>query len=191
MSEADREHWDQRYAARDLSWHPNSWLAGIAEQIRPARPGAPALDVACGYGRNAVWLAELGYAVDAWDVSPVGLGHLRERLVGAGEAGRPLDVRPRVVDLDDATIPPASYDLIVNLLFLDRRLFPLYAAGLRPGGLLVFETFVDLGNARHAHVRPEHMLSPNELPTVFATLDVLCYEEDAERGTACLLARRP
>ena len=190
MSDEDREHWDRRYADRDPDWSPNAWLVAVGEQLRPTRPGAPALDVACGYGRNAVWLAGLGYAVDAWDVSPVGLGYLRDRLAQLAESGRPLDVRPRVVDLDDAAIPPASYDLIANLMFLDRRLFPLYAAGLRPGGLLAFETFVNLGDARRAHVRPEHLLRSGELRDAFAALDVLRYEEDAERGTARLLARK-
>lgn len=191
MSDEDRQRWNRRYAERGIDWDANSWLQALSEQIRPDRPGALALDVACGNGRNSVQLARLGYAVDAWDVSDVGLGLLRAHLDELIAAGEHLDVRPRQVDLDAATIPPGQYDLVANVFFLDRRLFPAYVAALRPGGWLVFETFVDLGDDRRAHVRPEHLLRPGELRTAFAALDLVRYEEDAERGTARLLARKP
>ena len=191
MSSDDREHWNRRYTERTLGWKPNSWLQAVSDDIQAERPAALALDVACGYGRNAVELARLGYMVDAWDVSDVGLGLLREHLDRLAHAGERLDVRPRQFDLDAATIPADHYDLVANILFLDRRLFPGYVAALRPGGRLVFETFVDLGDGRRAHVRPEHMLRPGELPEAFAALDVVRYEQDAERGTARLLARKP
>ena len=230
MSEEDRERWNRRYAERTMDWDPSSWLLAVGEDVRSRESGALALDVACGNGRNAIHLARLGYAVDAWDVSDVGLGLLRERLaelaapaagahpaeptVGmhatesagskhpdehrpASELPKPapsdsrLDVRPRQIDLDAAALPPGHYDLIANIFFLDRRLFPAYVAALRPGGRLVFETFVALGDGRRAHVRPEHMLRPGELRAAFVALDILRYDEDAERGTARLLGRKP
>lgn len=190
MSSDDRERWNRRYSQRTLDWKPSSWLQAVSDDIRPERPGALALDVACGYGRNSVHLARLGYAVDAWDVSDVGLRLLREHLEGLAAAGDHLDVSPRQIDLDVTTIPPSQYDLIANIFFLDRRLFPSYLAALRPGGRLIFETFVDLGDGRRAHVRPEHMLRPGELREAFAALDIVRSEEDAERGTARLLARK-
>ncbi len=191
MAEADRRRWDERYRSSEYDFTPNSWVADLAERVRPARPGARALDVACGGGRNALFLARLGYAVDAWDISEVGLALLRaelERRVAAGEA---LDVRPRRVDLDRAVLPTAEYALVLVLFFLDRTLWPRLARALKPGGLLLYETFVDLGDASRPHVRPEHKLRPGELPAAFATLDVDEYVEDAEAGTARLLARRP
>ena len=190
MSAEDRERWNRRYSERSLDWEPSSWLQTVSDEIRPERPGARALDLACGNGRNAIHLVRLGYAADAWDVSDVGLGLLREHLDELAGAGEQLDVRPRQIDLDAATIPPSQHDLIANVFFLDRRLFPMYVDGLRPGGWLVFETFVDLGDGRRAHVRPEHMLRPGELREAFAALDLVRYEEDPERGTVRLLARR-
>ncbi|MDP8924001.1 MAG: SAM-dependent methyltransferase [Chloroflexota bacterium] len=190
MSKEDRERWNRRYAERTLDWEPNSWLLAVSDEIRPEKPGARALDIACGQGRNSIQLARLSYAVDAWDISDVGLGRLRERLDALAAAGERLDVRPRLVDLDQATMPPSRYALLANIFFLDRRLFPMYLAALRPGGWLVFETFVDLGDGRRALVSPEHMLRPGELRDAFAALGVLRYEEDAKRGTARLLARR-
>ena len=190
MSWEDRERWNRRYSERSLDWEPNSWLQSLGDEIRSATPGALALDVACGNGRNAIQLARLGYAVDAWDISDIGLRLLRERLDGLTAAGEHLDVRPRRIDLDAATIPPGQYDLVANIFFLDRRLFSAYLAALRPGGWLVFETFVDLGDGRRAHVRPEHLLRRGELRVAFAALEVVRYEEDAGRGTARLLARK-
>ena len=190
MSEEDRQRWNRRYSERSLDWAPNAWLQAVSDEIRPERPGALALDVACGNGRNAIELARLGYAVDAWDVSDVGLALLRDRLDELAATGERLDVRPRQVDLDAATIPPGRYHLVANIFFLDRRLFPAFVAALRPGGWLVFETFADFGEGRRAHVRPEHRLRPGELREQFAALDVVRAEEDAERGTARLLARK-
>jgi tellurite methyltransferase len=190
VTDADRERWNARYADSRMGWEPSHWLVEVSDELRPARAGAAALDAACGNGRNSIALARLGYAVDAWDVSDAGLGLLRSRLDELSAAGEALDVRPRRVDLDDAEIPAGRYDLVANVMFLDRRLFPRYAAALRPGGLLVFETFVD-GPGRKRHVSPDHLLRPGELPEAFAALDVLRYVEDAERGTARLLARKP
>ena len=56
------------------------------------------------------------------------------------------------------------------MLFLDRRLWPEMAAALRPGGLLVFETFVDLPGGRTSEVGPEHLLQPGELRAAFEAL---------------------
>jgi tellurite methyltransferase len=103
-----------------------------------------------------------------------------------------LVIWPQAVDLDAATIPPDTYDLIANLLFLDRRLWPQMAAALQHGGLLVFETFVELPRGRRSEVSPAHLLAPGELRTAFEALGLttLTYDEDDERGTARLLAQR-
>jgi SAM-dependent methyltransferase len=176
-----------------MRWEPIAWLAEIRAQIQPPHEGARALDLACGPGRNAVWLAEQGWAVDAWDVSDVALDILQHELDHRAAHGRPLVVHPRAVDLDTATIPPDRYHLIANVLFLDRRLWPQLAAALKPGGLLVFETFVNLPGGRRSEVSPEHLLAPGELRAAFEALGLvaLAYDEDDERGTARLLAQRP
>lgn len=196
MARADRERWNRRYADRfarqAYEWTPTRWLAELGARLDPPRPGARALDLACGYGRNALWLAERGWQVDAWDLSDVGLNRLRAELAARAQAGRPLAVAPRQVDLDEATLPAEMYDLVLNVLFLDRRLFRDMAAALRPGGLLVFETFVDLPGGRQSEVSPAHLLQPGELRQAFEALGLAIaeYDEDRVRGTARLLARR-
>lgn len=103
----DAEAWDERYAGHELVWsaEPNQFVA--AEVGPPPHPGATALDVACGEGRNAVWLAEQGWSVIAVDFSAVGVEKAR-RL--AQHRGVSVDW---VVDDVTAWDPPHPYDLVV------------------------------------------------------------------------------
>lgn len=196
MPEADRERWNrryaERYAERAYDFVPSGWLSEIEGRLLPPHAGARALDLACGPGRNAVWLAERSWTVDAWDLSDVALSILVCEREERAAHGFPLPIDVRETDLNEAQIPPATYDLVLTMLFLDRRLWPTMAAALRPGGLLAFETFVDLPGGRTSEVSPEHLLRPGELQAAFEALGLgtLLFDEDAQRGTACLLARR-
>jgi SAM-dependent methyltransferase len=197
VADADRERWNRRYAdrlmQRDYTFEPSRWLVEIAEQLRPPRPDARALDLACGGGRNAVWLAERRWTVDAWDLSDIGLAILSQELDERAARGAPLEIYPQQIDLDEAAIPQSVYDLVLNVMFLDRRLWPALAASLRPGGLLAFQTFVDAPGGRTSEVSPEHLLQPGELRTAFEALglETVAYDEAGERMTARLLARKP
>ena len=196
MSGADRERWNrryaERYAERAYDFVPSRWLPEIEAHLKPPHQDARALDLACGPGRNAVWLAERGWTVDAWDLSDVALSILVCEREERGAHGFPLPIDVRETDLDADEIPPATYALVLNMLFLDRRLWPAMAAALRPGGLLAFETFVDLPGGRRSEVSPEHLLRPGELQASFEALGLttLLHDEDGQRGTTRLLARR-
>ena len=197
MAQSDRERWNrrysERYAERRISWKPSSWLIEIQEKLEPPHAGARALDLACGIGRNSLWLAERGWSVDAWDLSDVALEILTRELCEREKRGAASIVQTRQVDLDRVEIPSSIYDLILNVQFLDRCLWPALASALRPGGLLVFETFVALRGGRESEVSPRHLLQPGELREAFETLglEIVAYDETNERGTARLLARRP
>src|SRR4029453_8832595 len=110
----------------------------VVDPARPLpRPGN-ALDVASGSGRNAFWLAARGLETLAVDRSPTSVAGIRataERLQ--------LPVRAEVVDLEmeGATLPVAAFDVVVVVHYLHRALFPALKGALRPGGLLVYETF--------------------------------------------------
>jgi tellurite methyltransferase len=189
MSAADRERWNRRYRGSAHDYTPCAWLVERAALIRPRRPGGRALDLACGPGRNALYLARLGYQVDAWDISDVALDRLRGELARLRRGGRPLDVSPRQVDLDEASLPATAYELVLDIDFLQRRLFPYMAAALEPGGLLVVRTLLRrrAGEERN----PVYLLEPGELRGAFADLEQLEYAEDAAAGRAALVARRP
>jgi cyclopropane fatty-acyl-phospholipid synthase-like methyltransferase len=156
-------------------------------------PGRRALDVACGDGRNAGYLAsELGFQVDAVDVSDVATDALR-----ATAAARGLAVHAWPLDLEQGGLPAGPYDVIVQINYLQRDLFASLARTLTPGGLLILETFTrpdleTLGN----HVEAHYLLDPGELPGAFADLEVIRHREAIvehrwrRRAVAGLVARR-
>src|SRR2546421_10093449 len=111
MSDADRERWNRRHSAGELDWRPSNWLLAHEALIRPRQSNLLALDLACGTGPNALYLARLGYHVDAWDISEVALDLLRAQLEASGQS---VGVTLRQVDLDFASIPAATYDLVLD-----------------------------------------------------------------------------
>jgi SAM-dependent methyltransferase len=134
------EFWDERYAAPGFAYGttPNRWLEARAGDIRP---GGRVLSLGEGEGRNAVWLAEHGFSVDAVDASAVGLEKARELA-----ARRGVRIATQVDDLATYRPDPGAYDALV-LVFV--HLAPLvraavHAAGvdaLKPGGLVIIEAF--------------------------------------------------
>ncbi len=135
MSRAEREKWDERYrsGAYEDRTHPTALLAEWIARL----PRGRALDVACGAGRNALYLAANDYAVDALDISAVGLERARQ---DAGHRG--LAVNWLCGDLEetpDDVLPHGPYDLIVWVRYVNHALLPHLAARLRSGGHLVCE----------------------------------------------------
>ena len=173
-------NWDDHYSdASNLNFTPAPLLVEVAEQLAPGR----ALDLACGPGRNALFLASLGWQVTAVDSSPVAIRLLRDRARG-------LDVDARVADLEagEFRIAPAAYDLICDFFYLQRDLFPAIREGVRPGG--AFVGAIHLADAPNRRF----VLNPGELRNEFAGWKVLYYSEGAEPGklrpVARIIARR-
>jgi SAM-dependent methyltransferase len=192
MAEDDRARWDERYAAGD--WADIDEPARILEDAEAwlAEPGL-ALDVACGAGRNALWLARRGYKVVAVDISWEGLQRLQRRA-----RDEQLDIQIVLADLESFVLKPDSFDLIINSRFLLRSLFPVFRNALKPGGLLLVETFnVDEIDLLGGDIRRAYALERGELQQVFWDFETLLYEEgvleeaEGERGLARMVARRP
>lgn len=177
MSDADRLRWDERYARRGApgaeALGPPAVFASRADEFPTT--GA-ALDVACGPGRTAVWLARRGLLVHGLDISPVAVGQARDLALRSGVAS---GCRFEVVDLDRGLPPSQRFDVIVCHLFRDPRLDTALTDRLAPGGLLAI--------AALAHGR--FGASEQELIAAFADLDVVGAGETD--GVAWLLARRP
>jgi tellurite methyltransferase len=185
----DRFRWDTKYLqiSSEEERPPASFLEENIDFLKASMPaGARALDLAAGEGRNSLFLASQGFNVDALDFSLEGLRRTQKKAVA-----RNLKIQAAVVNLDHFTVPENSYDLIINFFFLQRNLFDSMARGLKPGGLLMFETYTTL----HQHTNPERkmrphfLLEPGELEQTFPKLEVLTYREEGE--TARLLARKP
>ncbi|MBC8113697.1 MAG: class I SAM-dependent methyltransferase [Candidatus Saccharimonas sp.] len=189
MSVTDLERWNTKYAAKSVPTvvSPDEWLVKqVAE-----RTAGEALELACGLGHNAIWLAQQGWRVDAVDVSPVGLG-LAEQLANRVEC---QTVSWIAADLDEFTPQIETYDLVLVFRFLDRLRLPgLIVRALHPGGLLVYETFSRAQMARDDnHLRSaDFTLAPGELPLLFPELTIVDYDEIdlPDRSVARLAARK-
>ena len=205
---ADRTNWDARYRAGDRphdgppSGLLRRWLPAVARRSstdlrRPAAPVAVpavrprALDVATGLGRNALYLASAGYAVDAVDISHTALREAARRARQAGLRG----IRWIAADLDRWRPARGHYDVVVNAFFLNRRLFPALRAAVRPGGLLIFETH--LAGASDTGPPGRRRIRPGELRRVLRGWDLLYARDGASRDGARrlalgrIVARRP
>lgn len=190
------ERWNARYAEgfEPFPDRPAEWLVENRALLESrAGDGGRSLDVACGTGRNALFLASLGFTVDAVDGCDVAIGALR-----AAAAQRGLPIRPILADLERDPLPGRDYDVVVNFNFLRRDLFGPLADALAPGGLLVFETRTrDHVEILGKEFNPEYLLDHNELLRAFAHLRVRHYWEGiversgGERAIASLVAERP
>lgn len=139
-------------ALHTASATPSSWMMRFAPLIAA---GGEVLDYACGSGRHARWLAQRGFRVDAVDRDGIALQLLQ---------GLPK-IHTREADLEGETWPfeGCQFDAIVVTNYLYRPRFPQLLKLLRPGGVLIYETFM-LGNARFGKPsNPEFLLRPNEL----------------------------
>ncbi len=180
-----------RQAADDLHGvRPTDWLV----QHRPLYATGRALDLACGRGRHTLYLAREGFHVEAWDRDAGALEDLRS----TADALRLSAITAQLVNLEQAPeIPPASFDLIAVFFYLQRDLAPQIIRALKPGGILVCETFLIDNHERFAHPRRrEFCLAHNELLSLFSKLRVLAYREGAQAPdngpfTAALVAQRP
>lgn len=187
--ETDRIKWNVRFESQDsyLGERPSPFLAAKIGRIKALAPGRDALDIACGEGRNSIFLARHGFRVVGVDISDIGLAKGRSRAQATG-----LDVDFRRVDLDDGIIE-GTYDLILNFNFLLRELIPPEIAALNPGGLLLFDTIMASETLLQTR-NPAYLLQPGELNRIFAPFDgkILFSEEssDGEMPTARLLFRK-
>lgn len=187
--EADRIKWNKRFEAQESfpGELPSPFLAREIERIKALAPGPDALDIACGGGRNSLFLAQRGFRVVGLDISDAGLARGRKRAL---EDGVYVDFRR--VDLDDYIIEE-KYDLILNFNFLLRELIPTEVASLNPGGLLLFDTIMAPEQPLQFH-NPAYLLQPGELRRIFEAFngDILFSEESRgdETPTARLLFRK-
>jgi SAM-dependent methyltransferase len=154
--------------------------------LTPAR----ALDLACGSGRNALWLAEQGWSVTAVDGSPTAIEILRSRASSRG-----VTVSMKVADLEkfEYQIEPASWNLIAICYYLQRDLFGPAKQGVVPGGILISIVHI----TEPGEEPTAHRLRPGELERYFLGWEILHRREgmpnDAahQRSVAEIVARRP
>ena len=183
--------WDERYrsgerAAEDIEAAPTPLLVETSKRLTPGR----ALDLACGSGRNALWLAEQGWSVTAVDGSPTAIEILRSRASSRG-----VTVSMKVADLEkfEYQIEPSSWNLIAICYYLQRDLFAPAKQGVVPGGILI--SIVHITEPEEEPTA--HRLRPGELERYFQGWEILHRREGRpndtahQRSVAEIVARRP
>ena len=187
----DLNGWNERYRtherrAEDLSAEPTPLLVSTASNLAPGK----ALDLACGAGRNSLWLAEHGWNVTAIDGASAAIEILQTRA-----AERSLKINAIVADLEkeEFEIEPTRWDLIAMCYCLQRNLFEPAKRGIVPGGLLLCIVHITEAGEDESPFR----LRPGELGKYFARWEILHYYEgkadDAahRRAVAEIAARKP
>src|SRR5438094_7284733 len=123
--------WDQRYRrGKPAPKEPTPLLRNAIRNLTPTR----ALDLACGVGRHAIFLAQHGWNVTAVDSSRVAIEILQQR---AQEGGVKIDAHVANLELGDFHVESDAYDLICMFYYLQRDLFPAIRAGVKSGGSVV------------------------------------------------------
>jgi tellurite methyltransferase len=143
-----------------------------------------------GSGRNAIFLAKMGFKVEGVDASPEAINQALDQARREG-----VRIQTRLEDLEKIPhFDEGAYDVVICFNYLQRSLLPKMPNWLKPGGILVYETYivdqVQFGKPRN----PDHLLRHNELLFTFRELRVLRYREgimQGQKAIASILAQKP
>ncbi len=164
------EKWDAKYqnTSNNQAVFP-AWVLKHHSQQLPLK--GKGLDLACGLGGNARFMALCGLKVDAWDISDVALTHLNNYA-----AVNRLSITPTLCDFNQMLFPYQQYDVIVISKYLNRNLFPQIELALKPGGKLFMQTFL-APVQENAPKTESFYLKSGELNTAFPKLVTEIYGE--------------
>jgi tellurite methyltransferase len=187
-----RQFWDDRYKKREKRATVDSFLTEN-RHLLPKK--GRVLDVACGLGGNALYLAQIGLTVEAWDFSASAVVQLQEEALGQG-----VKIEALQRDVIGEPWPVERFDLITVSRFLERSLVDAMVLALKPGGLLFYQTFIQLKTEEVGPKNPAYRLEKNELLSLFVpALELVFYREEWELGragsrqrdSAFLIGKRP
>lgn len=175
----DIQGWEKMYRSGERGGEDEPTIL-LVETAEHRAPGAAA-DLACGTGRNALYLASLGWNVTGIDGSAKAIALLKERSQLLA-----LPVQTQIADLtsDDFTLPTDSFDLVLIAYYLQRDLLPKAKAATRPGGVLISIAHIPEPNEAWSSKRA----APGELRELFNDWKVLWEYEGPSRDPA---HRRP
>ena len=179
----DKQRWNKRHVEKPMRHYVEPIIEKYLQEVCVGN----ALDIACGVGRNTHFLVEKEFRVDAVDLSDYALSQVKNH----------AKINKIETDLDTYNLEQDKYDLIVNINYLSRRLFPQIKEALKSGGVLMFETFIIAHGDFNQPKNQEFLLRENELLHAFIGLEIIYYEEKLDtnlRGeqtrVASLVARK-
>lgn len=171
----DTEKWNKRYLS-DIGTIPEPALV-LKDNSHLLPCHGDALDLACGLGGNAIFMARYGLNVSAWDFSTVAINRLNNYT-----KSHHLAIKPIIRDVSSQPPEPDSFDIIVVTHFLDRTITRSISEALKPNGLLFYQTYTQKKVANAGPTNPSFLLRENELLDLFKGLRVRVYREESNCG---------
>ncbi|MGB5867739.1 MAG: methyltransferase domain-containing protein [Arcobacteraceae bacterium] len=169
MSLEDKIKWNKKYQTTPSLSQTRKASQKLIDFIKYATPNK-ALDVACGTGRNSIYLAQANFAVDAIDISWIALQRLEQKGYE--------NIHTMLIDLDNYIPEKNSYDLIIMSNFLDKELIPHLYNALKRDGILIIETYMHHNSNEKPNSNPDFLLQKDELKTFFDnSYNILNYDE--------------
>lgn len=175
MTDPTREKWDRIYSQTREQAVPA--MAVVRENLHLLPESGLGLELACGLAANSFALAEAGFSMDAWDISPVAIEQVNQRAAKTG-----LSVRGEARDVISDPPENEHYDLVVVSHFLDRSIIPVIINCVKPGGLVLYQTFTQTSVSDGGPSNKGFRLADNELLNLFAGLKLLVYREEGLHG---------
>lgn len=179
--------WLERHSKQEFDGQPHPLVVEFAATLKPGWT----LDLACGVGRHALYLAERGWQVTAVDSSKVAIEILSQ---SAADKGLQFDARVADLTTGEFVIEPEAYDLIVNCCYLQRDLFPAIKAGVKVGGCVLAVIAMVDDDPQVKPMNSAFLLQPGELRAQFDGWELLHDFEGkraaGNRAMAEIVARR-
>lgn len=169
-----REKWNKKYQKRD--YRDKKEPSNILVRWEPQLPEGKAIDIGCGIGRNALFLANRGYSVDAIDFSEKALEIARNRT-----RKRNIEVNWILNDVNKYKFPPQEYNVIIISFFHPQQKLPEIKNSLKEEGIIILENHISTKNKiNRGPSNPRFRFEPNELLKVFSDFQIFFYEEGIE-----------
>ena len=186
--EQDKMFWDKRYETEAYIFgkEPVEFLREHIDLL----PRGKALDIAMGEGRNAVFLAKNGFDVDGCDISEIAIRKAQEL---AKENN--VKIHAFVEDLETYKLPKEAYDVIACFYYLQRDLVPQMKEALKPGGMIIYETYTieNWDRGLEGPKNKDYLLKSNELLNLFKDLKIIYYRElvlNNKKAIASLIVKK-
>ena len=181
----DKDRWNSKYETEVYLFgeKPIPFLVDNVHLL----PKGKVLDIAMGEGRNGVYLATQGFNVTGLDIAEKGL-EKAHRLAKKNN----VTIDTKVVDLENFQIKPNTYDVILCSYYMQKDLFKQFQSGLKPGGMIVVETY-NVDYLKYARFSRKWALDTNELLDIFKNLRVIRYQDydDGKEAYSSIIAQRP
>lgn len=187
-----KDKWNAIYSKNTHGFFPPAMVLHRNKHLLPKR--GKALDLACGTGRNAIYLSQAGFETHAWDASDVAIDSLIQYCQETN-----LTIHTRVIEITEETLDKESFDVIIVSHFLDRDLMTAIMSALKPSGLIFYQTFIHDKVADIGPNNPDYLLAENELLQLFSAFTIRSYQEEGTigntehgiRNEALLIAEKP